>query len=373
MGTPVCAPILPTADPIETVRTLLRHDIAAILHKNLPALKLVAEDKVYDKVMDDPILLDQGFRLLRTKPELFKEVVRTRERTLPSSDTDPLWCGRTLADAVALVVRACARRYFRRRLKAPKLTLAPAKPPLLFQIGLALGLVDPPRQPKRKAQPTPGEKLYLAIRDFLLYDWQVPLIPAYVALSPATVVGLGPRILEFRDPLKLQLLADENIGHALVEGKTPLLLSDAGKMINSDNIDAEMLWSVCQKMRLGALFPNFNATEMRKAVAMIAATSPVALKAFLPVLGDDIRKFTLYLFTTYACFGPTRYRQVLGAHAQGWVIEAMAKRAKREPALSGTHEEMKATIETWLNSAVAALDQSDKDRAEAYQSLDRVK
>lgn len=373
MSTPACPPIMPQADPVETVRTLLRHDIAAILHRHLPALKLVAEDKVYDKVMDDPVLLDQGFRLFRAKPELFKEVVRTREHTVPASDSESLWCGRTLAEAVALVVRACARRYFRRRLKAPRLTIAPPKPPLLFQIGMALGLVDPPRPPKRKLAPSPGEKLYLAIRDFLLYDWQVPLIPAYAALSPTIVVGLGSRILEFRDPLKLQLLADENIGHALVEGKTPLLLSDAGKMINADNIDAEMLWSVCQKMRLAALFPSFNPTEMRKAVAMIAATNPVALKAFLPVLGDDIRKFTLYLFTTYACFGPTRYRQVMGSNAQAWVIEAMAKRAKREPALTGTHEEMKATIETWLNSAVAALDQSDKDRTEAYRSLDRVK
>jgi hypothetical protein len=373
MSTAALTPILTQSDPMETVRTLLHRDVAGILRQHLPALALVPADKVYDQVMDDPVLVDQAFRLLRSRPELFKDVVMTRQRALPQSDSDPLWCGRTLAEAVALVVRACARRYFRRRLQTPKIRLTPAPVSVFHSLGLSLGLVAPAPPPKRKLAPSPGEKLYLAIRDFLLYDWQVPLIPAYAALSPQVVSGLGSRLLDFRDPLKLQLLADANIGPAVVEGKIPLLLSDASRMINTDSIDAEMLWSVCQKMRIAALFPAFNVTELRKAVAMIAATSPTALKLLLPVLGDDIRKFTLYLFTAYASFGSTRYRQVMGAHAQTWVIEAMAKRAARERPLAGTHEQMKATIETWLGSAIAALDESERHRDDTMKALDRVK
>lgn len=379
--TAVTAPItgIPThaaAEPVDTIRTLLRKDIADILHAHLPSLALVPVDKVYDHVLDDPIVCEQAFRLLRTRPELFQNVVVTPERMFPSSDGDVLWCGRTLAEAIALVVRACARRYFKRRLRGAR----PKPPPMpacgLWRgIGESLGLVRPATPVKRKAPPSPGDRLFQAMRDLLLYDWQVPLIPAYAALSPQLVTALGPKLLDFRDPLRLQLLADHGTEAALVEGKIPLLLSSAQRLITgtSDNIDAEVLWNVCQKMRMAALFPGFDTNEMRKAVSLIAATKPAALQLFMPVLGGDIRIFTLYLFTAYGKFGPTRYRQVFGNDGQNWVLEGMARRAGRAGTLAGTHEEMKATIESWLDTAVEQLDRADAQRAETHGQLDRMK
>ena len=105
----------------------------------------------------------------------------------------------------------------------------------------------------------------------------------------------------------------------------------------------------------------------------MAATSPAALKHLLPVLGEDIRKFTLYLFTAYGKFGPTRYRQVLGADGQTWVVEAMAQRVAKEPPLSGTHEQWKATIEEWLDTAVETLDSDAEKKAEMLGAAGQVK
>lgn len=362
--------------PVDTIRTLLHNEVADILHAHLPSLALVAKDKVYDHVLDDPIVCEQAFRLLRTRPELFQDVVITPEKMFPDSDGDVLWCGRTLAEAIALVVRACARRYFKRRLRAirPKPVTAPASGPWRA-LGQALGLIGPAKPDRRNAVISPGDRLFQAMRDLLLYDWQVPLIPAYAALSPHLVTALGNRLLEYRDPLRLQLLADQSTATALVEGKIPLLLSNAQRLLsaNSDTINAEVLWNVCQKMRMAALFPGFDTSEMRKAVSLIAATSPKALQLFMPVLGGDIRPFTLYLVTAYGKFGPTRYRQVFGNEGQGWVLESMARRVTKGPALGGTHEEMKATIELWLDSAVEQLDRADAQRAETHQQLDNMK
>jgi hypothetical protein len=361
---------------VDTIRTLLHNEIADILHAHLPSLALVPKDKVYDHVLDDPIVCEQAFRLLRTRPELFQDVVITPEKMFPDSDGDVLWCGRTLAEAIALVVRACARRYFKRRLRTirPK-SVTPQPTGLWRGIGMALGLVGPAPHVRKKGVPSPGDRLFQAMRDLLLYDWQVPLIPAYAALSPQLVTALGPKLLDYRDPLRLQLLADQSTATALVEGKVPLLLSNAQRLIsaNSDSINAEVLWNVCQKMRMAALFPGFDTNEMRKAVSMIAATSPKALQLFMPVLGGDIRPFTLYLVTAYGKFGPTRYRQVFGNEGQGWVLESMARRVTKGPALGGTHEEMKANIELWLDSAVEQLDRADAQKAETHQQLDRMK
>ncbi|HLO77003.1 MAG TPA: hypothetical protein VK196_11175 [Magnetospirillum sp.] len=360
---------------VDTVRTVLRRDIADILRDNLPALSMVPRDKVYDRVMDDPHLLHQGFQLFRARPELFKDVVITPERLFPSSDGDTLWCGRTLADIIALVVRACARRYFKRRLSGPKPKPAPApKVGLLKGLAISLGLAQPPKRVKRKRWPSPAEKLYTAIRDLLRFEWQVPLIPTYAALSPNLVQNMGEALLEMRDPLKLQALADYTAENALVDGKIPLLLDTAKRLMTpTDTINAEVLWSVCQKMRMAALFPGYDVGEMRKAVSLVAATSPAAMKYLLPVLGDDIRKFTLYLFTAYGTFGPARYRQVLGPDGQTWVVEAMAKRAAKEPPLTGTHEQWKATIEEWLDSAVATVDADNEKKADMMGALGKIR
>lgn len=367
--------LVPPAQPVETIRTLLRREVAAILKDSMPVLALVSEDKVYDHVMADPILLEQAFRVLRANPELFKDVLTTPQRQLPANDEDPLWCGRTLADVVALVVRACARRYFKKRLKAPK--FRPLRQPQIGfwrSLGMSLGLAEPPAPVRRKPLPSPGDKLYAAMRDLLRYEWQVPLIPAYSTLSPQLVSSLGEKLLEYRDPLKVQLLSDYATESALVDGKLPLLLSDAHRLMSaaSDNINAEVLWNVCQKMRMAALFPGHDTAEMRKAVSLVAATSPAALKLLMPVLGDDIRKFTLYLFTVYGKFGPGRYRQVLGAQCQTWVVEGMAKRVAKEPPLTGTHEEMKRTIESWLDSTLETVATDESQRTEMLGALDGV-
>lgn len=366
---------VPEVKPVDTVRTVLRRDIADILRENLPALAMVPHDKVYDRVMDDPNLLHQGFQLFRAQPELFKGVVITPQRLFPTSDGDVLWCGRTLAEVIALVVRACARRYFKRRLSGPKPKPLPLPKVGLFQgIAISLGLAEPPKRPKRKHWPSPAEKLYTALRNLLQFEWQVPLIPAYAALTPQLVAKMGPSLLEVHDPLKLQVLADQTAEAAVVDGKLPLLLDRAQRLLipNADTINAEVLWSVCQKMRMAALFPGYDIAEMRKAVSLVAATSPAALKHLLPVLGDDIRKFTLYLFTAYGKFGPVRYRQVLGVDGQTWVVEAMAKRAAKEEPLSGTHEQWKAAIEIWLDSAVATLDADQEKKAEMMGALAKI-
>lgn len=367
---------VPEVKPVDTVRTVLRRDIAEVLRDNLPALAMVPRDKVYDRVMDDPHLLHQGFQLFRAKPELFKHVVITPERVLPSSDGDTLWCGRTLAEIIALVVRACARRYFKKRLANPKTRPLPMPKVGFFHgVMIVLGLANPPKRPKLRRRPSPGELLFDSLRDLLRFEWQVPLIPAYAALSPHLVTKLGENLLEFRDPLKLQVLADHSAETALVDGKVPLLLDGAKRMLtpNADTINAEVLWNVCQKMRMAALFPGYDSTDMRRAVSLVAATGPQALNCLLPVLGDDIRKFTLYLFTAYNKFGPARYRQVLGADSSTWMVEAMAQRVAKEEPLVGTHEQWKAAIERWLDSAVETLDADEEKKAEVLGALGKVK
>ncbi len=339
--------------PVETIRTVLRRDVAEVLRAHLPALAMVPRDKIYDRVMDDPALLHQAFKLLRAQPDLFKAFLMTRERRLPDGDGDALWCGRTLAEVVALVVRACARRYFHRRLPAPRRIAKPPAPGFWKGVAISLGLARPaPTRRVRKPASSPGERLYVAMRDLLLYEWQVPLIPAYAALEPDTVTALGPRLLDLRESDRVHVLSDPMAAAQYVQGKTPLLLDKAERLMVNDGsgINAEVLWSLSQKMNVGYLFAEWDTNELRRAVSMVSATAPQALATLAPVFGHDIRAFALFLFTAYGRMGTVRYKQVFSAGGQPWVVRALADAARGAPPLAPSLEQMKLSMERLIDA-----------------------
>jgi hypothetical protein len=76
---------------------------------------------------------------------------------------------------------------------------------------VVFGVFRPPPPPPKPApkEPTRGDLLFQALRDFLLFEWQLPLIPHYVVLSPTLVRALGARILEFRSAEQIRDLAEQ--------------------------------------------------------------------------------------------------------------------------------------------------------------------
>jgi len=353
---------------IDAIRHALRNEIAAILRGSLPSLALVPQDKVYDRVMGEPTLLAQSLRLFRSQPDLFAAAVVPSGGSFPQAETDMLRCGRSLAEAISLVVRACARRYFRTRLPMPKPRQAPrAKVSGWRSLLIGLGLAQPQSAPQSVRQPSPGDRLFQAMRAFLRFEWQVPLIPVYAVMPLEVITSLGEKLLDYRDPQKLQILAEHRSGRDFAAtDQVPLLLEPASCLFHgpNDELDAETLWQVAQSMRLLALFPNIDVTGLRRMVAQIAATNPKVLQSLRPALGNDIRHFTLYLFVTLDYFGPGRYRQVMGGDVQGWVISGMTQRISSESPLSGTNEEMRIRIVGWLSQTLKAI-QEDEARAAA--------
>jgi hypothetical protein len=215
-----------------------------------------------------------------------------------TADDRLLRCGRTLAEVVALVVRAAARRIFRAR-------LSPG--------------------PGRPRADSASERLYRVLRDYLRFDWQVLLIPHYAPLTPERAAALGERLLDVREPAELRALADDEPAD---HGRPPLLLDTALRVLTRghDSIDSEVLWLVCQQMDLARLFPKGDAIQLRHAVAQVAATQSAAIAALVPVVGGDIRRFTAFLMVAYVTLGEARYRQSFGADGQVAALRRWAER-----------------------------------------------
>lgn len=340
------------SDPrIEAIRSAIEGPVIDVFRREVAELRHLPRPAAYDAVMNDPKMLDRCFRLFRARPELFREVV-VDERCQPvSRDHDLLSCGRTLAEAVALVVRASARRYFRRRLDIRLHPLPPSRPALMTRLGIALGLAKPPKPALRPR--SRSEALYRAIRDYLHFDWQVLLIPHYAPMSPALVNSLGPRLLDIREAAELQALAAPGVTPQ--DGRPPLLLDDARRLLipGRDTIDAEVLWRIVQQMDLARLFASEDPVRVRRSVAQVSAIHGDAVRALMPALGGDIRRFTAFLMIAFTSLGEQRFKQDFCQEGQTHAVRALAARLAAAEPPPHSLEAMRTAYQPLLSTAYA--------------------
>ena len=341
-----------TADPgIEAIRGALEGPVIDVFRREIAELKQLPRPAAYDAVMNDPKMLDRCFRLFRSRPDLFSNVVVNGDRKPVVEDHAVLSCGRTLAEAVALVVRASARRYFRAKLDFRRLKPIAPKLPLMTRVAISLGLADAPVVKKAPKIGTRSEALYNAIREYLHFEWQILLIPHYAPMTPALVANLGPRLMEIREAAELQALAVP--GSMPRDGRTPLLLETAQRLIvpGRDLIDAEILWRVVQQMDLARLFPKSEGDRVRRSVAQVSAVHGDVIKALLPVLGGEIRRFTAFLMIAFVTLGEQRFKQDFCQSGQAHAARKLAERLDKlaPPALS--LDEMKQVYGAVLSTA----------------------
>ncbi|RAU22933.1 hypothetical protein CU669_06005 [Paramagnetospirillum kuznetsovii] len=325
-----------------------------VFRREIPELKHRPRPAAYDTVMNDPKMLDRCFRLFRSRPELFRDVVVDQGRQPVTLDKAVLSCGRTLAEAVALVVRASARRYFRAKLDfRSRFQVPTAKPSLGKRLVLALGLTSAPVVKKAPRSTSKSEALYLALRDYLQFDWQVLLIPHYAPMTPALVSDLGARLLDIREAAELQALAAP--GATPRDGRKPLLLDGAQRLMmpGRDCLDAEVLWRVVQQMDLARLFPKAEVGQVQRSVARISAMHGDAIKVLLPVLGDDIRRFTAFVMIAFTTMGEQRFKQDFCQSGQVHAVTKLAERLARVEAPPASLELMKQVYGAVLETAYA--------------------
>lgn len=320
----------PAPKPTELIADALKGEMIAVFQREIEALGKLDRAAAYDAAMNDPELLAACFQLFRARPELFATHVVDAQRQPVTSDDGMLLCGRSLGDAVGLVVQASARRYFRRKLGGTKRVVTPSKvkPGLLERLCIAVGLLEPPKPTFRKVIGM-GDRLFGAIRDYLRFDWQAALIPHYAPLAPEMVTALGARLLDIREPSELRALASREERAGLAEGRPPLLMDNAKRLIKSsgDTLDSDLLYKVCSQMDLARLFPNRDAAKLRRAIAQVAGTAPEALEQLMPVLGGDLRLFVSFFFIAYVTLGEDDYRAAFGiGGSTQWMVKRYADR-----------------------------------------------
>ncbi|CAA7616910.1 hypothetical protein [Magnetospirillum sp. UT-4] len=191
---------LPGGDHASVVRRInatLQGPVVDILGDLVPELRRIPRRDALQAILDDVDLLHACFQAFRANPDNFAHVLVNKHKVSVEDAQALLECGRSLDQVIAMVVRSAAKRHFRRRLDGvtkPLRRRPKARRDLMARM-MALFA-----RPKREA-PLPrsrGDILYEVFQDYLLHDWQVPIIPEYCQMPPALVRRLGERILDYR-------------------------------------------------------------------------------------------------------------------------------------------------------------------------------
>lgn len=193
------API-PHEDAVRAANSALEGPVVRILAQLVPAIADLPRDKAYERIMDDLVLLERCFAAFHTHMDRFRPLLIDADGKPVRDAAKPLFCGRSLNQIVAMVVRTAAKRHFRLTMDhdVRPLRRQPAKPrrkDLFARLRQAIGAEIKPVRIY-----TPAGELYRALTPLLRHDWQVPLLREYAQLTPGVVRKLGKRLLDYRVP-----------------------------------------------------------------------------------------------------------------------------------------------------------------------------
>jgi len=315
----------PVRPPVERINHVLRGEVIDIYLQHVPAFKGMDRGKVYDMVMSNPALAAECYTIFTSRPDLFKHLLVDKDGQPVTNEKAKLSCGRTLAEVTAMVVRAVAKRHFLKRFK-PVPVVQPEPPKVALSDRIVYLFKKPPPPPKARRKATRGDSLYRALRHYLLYHWQLPLIPHYTPLPVSVIKELGAKILDYRtaDSLKVLLkdgppkdgeaapaaaaaataeeASDNTI--AFIRAQIP---SQVPKQDNAHTVGqakVEAMWTVAKAMKLTEVF-GVDEAELRRMVMGAAITSGSVIST-MSSNGMAMRNLVVMLCAFERQFGTAR-------------------------------------------------------------------
>lgn len=163
---------------VRLVADTLKGPVAKVFRDLIPAFKAFTGEQFYSIAMSNGTILHGCLLIFRHRRNSFAHLLVDARGRVVRDDFVRLSCGKTVHEVITLIVRTHAKRQFRASLGG-----------------------DPNDFASEAGQ------MYQAIKEYLIHEWQVPLVPHYSALPVDMVLDMGPELLDIREPKKLDAIA----------------------------------------------------------------------------------------------------------------------------------------------------------------------
>ncbi|CAA7619838.1 hypothetical protein [Magnetospirillum sp. SS-4] len=307
-------------DAVRSINETLKGPVAAIFRSLVPAFAPLGGDEFYETVLDSSEMLHGCILIFRRHQDAFRTVLVDERGRPVNDDFVRLRCGRSVHDVIAMVVRTHAKRHFRATLGGN------------------------PNDPTSKAG-----RLYQAMSEYLIHDWQVPLVPHYAPLPVHKVLEMGPRLLDVREAELLDAIA-------VAAGPPPApRLPDMGEPPRFEVVppgggpgrsgfsgtpQEEFWWGALDDKAAVAVIGSRGNHEMRELVATLAGVNEAVRSELFAGLSLSTVQAAVCLVSAHKTLGRAAFAATFGVPGKPAVVETIAGRLRKRNV--GSQTELRA-------------------------------
>lgn len=270
------------------VRTL-KGPVAAVFRQIIPQFGDVSGDEFYEMVLARSDMLHGCVSIFHKHREAFDHLVRDEQGRVVRDDFVPLKCGRSIHDVIAMILRTHAKKQFRANLGGD------------------------PSDPK-----SASGRLYAAIKDYLIHDWQISLVPHYAALPVAMVEKMGPSLLELTEACQIIALVSPN---ALPAAPPVAMIEDHSK-------EAEYWWETLNDSQVRQTISPTTDGELRELTAAFCHLADATRNDLLAQFGLSLYQAAVLLTLCHRNMGRASFGKMLGKPGNAGAARALGAKLK---------------------------------------------
>lgn len=291
---------------VRQITDTLKGPVAAIYRTLVPALSELSGQQFYDTVIASSDLLHGCLLIFRKRRDAFADILVDSKGRVVNDDFVHLRCGRSVHDIIAMIVRTHAKQHFR------------------------ASLGGDPNDPKSQSG-----RLYQAMNEYLIHEWQIPLVLHYAPLPVVKVRELGPRLLDFRTPEEIQALHG-NTQAAPVPDAPPVQARPTATpriepaLLEESSRERDFWWETLNDPQVRSAMGNMSDKDMRELTAAFCHLGDETRSQLLAPLGLSLYQAAVLLGTCHTVLGRAAFTQIFGKPGNGRAVTAFTAGLKRK-------------------------------------------
>lgn len=293
----------------------LKGPVAEVFRDLIPTLRELDGPTFYDSALDRSDLLHACLMVFRKRRDAFVHLLVDEQGREVSDDFVALRCGRSVHDIISMVVRSHAKRHFRTMLGHD-----------------------------HRRDGGAGDDLYAAMRDYLIHDWQVALIPHYAPMPLAHAKRIGPALLDLTSVDLVNAEVTKGGGQPYLNGKAKLITlppevspvatiaatvaAEEPILVENHSQEADFWWETLNDPQVRTALGNLADRDLRELTAAFCGLNEATRTQMLGPLGLSLFQAGVLLTRAYQGLGRAPFHMIFGQPGNPAAITELTNRLR---------------------------------------------
>lgn len=296
---------------VKNITEALKGPVADVFRGLIPAFQEMKGDSFYDAVIESPDMLHGCLLIFRKCRDAFSHLLVDAKGREVGDDFVRLRCGRSVHDIIAMIVRTHAKRHFRDSLGG-----------------------DPNDVSSKSG------RLYTAMNEYLIHEWQVPLVAHYAPMPLAKMRELGPALLDLKTAAEVDAVVAAAGGTPIINGKPVLAIGKPTNpaappsrpeepiLVQTNSREADFWWETLNDPMVRNALGSLSDTDKRELTAAFCSISETTRIHLLGDFSLSLFQGAVLLTKCYQGLGRATFAQVFAKPGSPETVKAFAGRLK---------------------------------------------